>query len=291
MEYPQLITTTRAELEEFLSGAIPQNQAYLQLLLEAMRYSVLGGGKRLRGIITITVCRLLGGDDVNSFPVASAIEMIHAYSLVHDDLPAMDNDDYRRGKLSTHKKYGEDIGILAGDALLTHAFWIIAAQTKDKTIVPQLIEDVALLSGIGGMVAGQINDIASENTEISLEKLNYIHRNKTGALIALSSKCGAVCAKASSSRIEALNLFGEKIGLAFQIMDDILDVTSTSEKMGKAVGKDNDKGKNTYPKFLGIEKSRQRAEDLISEAKELIVDIPNSGFLTYLADYVVNREN
>lgn len=291
MEYPQLISNTRTELEEFLSEAIPQQQTNTELLLEAMRYSVLGGGKRLRGIITIAICRLLGGEDINCFPAASAIEMIHAYSLVHDDLPAMDNDDYRRGKLSTHKKYGENMGILAGDALLTHAFWIIASQTKDKSIVPQLVEDVAFFSGLGGMVAGQVNDITNENKEISFELLNYIHRHKTGALIALSAKCGAVCAKASESRVKSLESFGAKIGLAFQIMDDILDVTSTSEKMGKKVGKDSGKGKNTYPKFLGVEESRKQAKNLISEAKELIVDIPNSGFLEYLADYVVNREN
>ncbi|BBM86019.1 polyprenyl synthetase family protein [Candidatus Uabimicrobium amorphum] len=291
MEYPQLITKTRTELEEFLSNAIPQQQTNTELLLDAMRYSVLGGGKRLRGIITIAICRLLGGEDANCFPTASAIEIIHAYSLVHDDLPAMDNDDYRRGKLSTHKKYGEDMGILAGDALLTYAFWIIASKTKDKSIVPQLVEDVSFFSGLGGMVAGQVNDIKNENKEISFELLNYIHRHKTGALISLAAKCGATCAKASESRVKSLESFGAKIGLAFQIMDDILDVTSTSEKMGKKVGKDSDKGKNTYPKFLGVEESRKHAEKLISEAKELILDIPNAGFLEYLADYVVNREN
>lgn len=291
MDYKKTIADARLELEKYLSDSIPESLPHIKLLLEAMRYSVLGGGKRLRGVLTIAISRILEGKDSNCFPVAAAIEMIHAYSLVHDDLPAMDNDDYRRGKLSTHKKYGEDMGILTGDALLTHAFWLIASKTENKAIVANLIEDVSWLSGIGGMVSGQVNDIANENEDIPLSLLHFIHVHKTGALISLSCKCGAIAANASQEKIAIMEKYGQKIGLAFQIMDDVLDVTSTSEKMGKKVGKDQDKGKNTYPKLLGLKKSKDEATKLINEAKNLISTIPNCGFLEYLANYVIDREN
>ncbi|NUM34350.1 MAG: polyprenyl synthetase family protein [Candidatus Brocadiae bacterium] len=270
------------------------------LLGEAVRYAMFGGGKRIRAILAITICRLLQGKDENIFPFAGAIECIHCYSLVHDDLPAMDNDDYRRGRLSTHKKFGEAMGILTGDALLTHAFWILAAKTKAKDVVAPLVENLAWLAGIGGMVAGQSADILQERKApwedlLGKEKstqdlLAYIHNNKTAALICCACKAGAIAAYAKPEEILKVAEYGIKIGLAFQIEDDILDVTGSQEKMGKKVGKDQASGKLTYPMVYGLEKAKEKAETLVKEAYQAISFIPDNVILQDIANFIVHRD-
>ncbi len=291
LELEHYLEKSRKEIEDFLISCLDQKNPYANPLLEAMRYSILGGGKRLRAILAITSCRSLQGEDSNVFPVAAALELIHGYSLIHDDLPALDNDDYRRGKLSTHKKYGEAMGILAGDGLLTHAFWITSAKTRDKEIVASLVETLSYLSGIGGMVVGQVADILNENKTPSVDLVDFIHKNKTGALIAASCKCGAIAAKTSDENIARLTSYGEKIGLAFQIMDDLLDVQGTNEGIGKRVKKDEEKGKVTYPAVWGVEKSEQIANQLVQEAQEQVSSFPNNQYLLALADYVYLRKN
>lgn len=299
-ETKEYLKKIQGEVESYLEQCI-NNKLQPFKIIDAVKYSLLGGGKRVRAILAITIGRILGGKDENIFPYAAALEFIHAYSLVHDDLPAMDDDDYRRGKLSTHKKYGESIGILAGDALATHAFWVIGAKTEDKEVVAPLVETLAYLSGLGGMVSGQVADILAEK-DYSVDEilgegnsfkelLDFIHIHKTSALIAASCKGGAIAAKASQENIDKFELYGKKIGLAFQIMDDILDVTSTQEKLGKAVKKDQNLGKLTYPGIWGLEKSREKAKILVDESCELVSNIPNNKQLINLANFIVKRDH
>ncbi len=289
----------KKETDDYLKLILSQ-EITPKLLGEAMRYAMFGGGKRIRAILAITICRILKGKDENIFPFAGAIEFIHCYSLIHDDLPAMDNDDYRRGRLSTHKKFGEAMGILTGDALLTHAFWLIASKTRDKEIVGSLIENLAWLSGIGGMVSGQVADILTEKKApledvLGKEKspqeiLNYIHNCKTAALICSACKAGAIAACANMEDIQKFAEYGSKIGLAFQIEDDILDVVGSQEKMGKKVGKDESLGKLTYPGVYGLEKAKEKAQELVKEAYQSISSIPDSTILQEIANFIIHRE-
>jgi geranylgeranyl diphosphate synthase type II len=279
-----------AEINSYLEKCLPAFRACHPALLEAMQYSVLGGGKRLRAILAITVSRMFHGQDGNIFPAAAALEMIHAYSLVHDDLPAMDNDDYRRGKLSTHKKFGEALAILAGDALLTHAFWVIAAHTEDKKLVAPMIEILGWGAGIGGMVSGQVADILGEYEIPTPALLDFIHTHKTGALIEASCQVGAIAAGISLEHMRIIREYGCKIGLAFQIIDDILDITGKKEKIGKTVGKDTEQNKITYPRIFGLAKAEEKASCLIEEACQAIASIANNEHLTALARFVHERQ-
>ena len=297
----EYLKTMKQEVENYIEKLFQLKKIVPDELFEAMKYGVVSGGKRVRAILAITISRILGGEDENIFPMASAIEFIHAYSLVHDDLPAIDNDDYRRGQLSTHKKFGEPMGILTGDALLTHAFWIIASQTKDKSLVTDFIEKLAWYAGVGGMVAGQTADVMAEKGKRQVsqiiaginekELLNFIHKNKTAALIEVSCLSGAIASKQSQNIIEKISTYGQSIGLAFQVMDDILDVTSTQEKMGKAVNKDASHGKLTYPAIFGLEESQKKANELIFEAQNAISDIDKNGMLMQIAKFIIDREN
>ena len=241
---------------------------YPEQIYEAMRYSLLAGGKRLRPILCLATCKMLGADESVAMPTACALEMVHTMSLIHDDLPAMDNDDYRRGKLTNHKVYGEDVAVLAGDALLTYAFEYIATQTQGATPerVLQVIAQLGKAVGAEGLVGGQIVDLASEGTATNEETLTYIHMHKTAALLEISVTSGAILAGADASAIAQLSRYAQRIGLAFQIVDDVLDITSTSETLGKSVGKDVAAQKATYPSLWGLEESQRRAEDLIAEA-------------------------
>ncbi len=266
---------------------------YPEKIYEAMRYSLLAGGKRLRPILCLAGCEIAGGTTQMAMPTACALEMIHTMSLIHDDLPAMDNDDYRRGKLTNHKVYGEDIAILAGDGLLSYAFELIATKTENvpPLQVLQTIAHLARASGAPGLVGGQVVDLESEGLkDVSLETLNYIHAHKTGALLEACVVCGAILAGASEGDLQRLSRFAQNIGLAFQIIDDILDITATAEELGKTAGKDVQAGKVTYPSLWGIEESRRQAQQLVTDAQAQLTVFGNKAQpLLAIADYITSR--
>jgi len=283
------------EAEQIISSYLPKEEGYQKTVIEAMNYSFLAGGKRLRPILMLETYRLFGGRSKVIEPFMAAIEMIHTYSLVHDDLPAMDNDEYRRGKKTTHVVYGEAMAILAGDALLTYAF---ETATKALDIEPQnpgigkAIRILSAKAGIYGMVGGQTVDVESENTcDMTKEKLGFIYRLKTSALIEASMMIGAVLAGATGNEQKIVEEVASKVGLAFQIQDDILDVTSTMEVLGKPIGSDEKNHKSTYVTYEGIEKAGRDVADLseqaIAQMKALVV---KNEFLTELLRYLISRE-
>ncbi len=262
-------------------------------LRESMAYSLLAGGKRLRPVLVLLACDACGGSVESALPVACAIEMVHTYSLIHDDLPAMDDDDFRRGRPTNHKVFGEAMAILAGDALLTLAFEITARDIQPAAVAAACCADLASAAGSCGMVAGQVADIEAENSPIgSLDQLEAIHRRKTGRLLSSAVTLGARVAQANANLINRLEEFGKRVGLAFQIADDLLDVTGDAAKLGKGVGKDASLGKMTYPALLGIEESRRKADILINEACVLLEPLgPRSCRLAELARFVTQRDH
>jgi geranylgeranyl diphosphate synthase, type II len=285
------LATSKAEVEAALNDSIKVK--YPEKIYESMRYSLMAPGKRLRPILCLASCKLFGGDVSMSMPTACAMEMVHTMSLIHDDLPAMDNDDYRRGKLTNHKVYGEDIAVLAGDALLAYAFEFIADNTHN---VPsdRLLRVVSRLGravAAEGLVGGQVVDLESEGkTDTTLETLNFIHRHKTAALLEASVVSGGILAGADPEDIKRLTIYAQNIGLAFQIIDDILDITGTSEELGKTAGKDIQAQKVTYPSLLGIPESQVQAQNLIDMAKSQIQCYGNSAIpLMRIADYIIAR--
>ncbi len=263
-------------------------------IYESMRYSLLAGGKRLRPILCLATCELMGGTVDMGMPTACALEMIHTMSLIHDDLPAMDNDDYRRGKLTNHKVYGEDIAILAGDGLLAYAFEYVATQTQNVP-AERIVRIVACLGrtvGAAGLVGGQVLDLESEGkTDISAETLSFIHTHKTGALLEASVVSGAILAGATDADLAKLSAYAQNIGLAFQIIDDILDITATDEQLGKTAGKDLRAKKATYPSLWGLEKSQAQAQQLTDSAIAQLANYGESAeALRSLAQYIVARD-
>ncbi len=258
-------------IEQKLDEYIPVK--YPEEIWESMRYSVLAGGKRLRPVLCLETCKVLSGDYTQAIPTACAIEMLHSQSLIHDDLPCMDNDDYRRGKPTNHKVFGESTAVLAGDALLSFAPQIIIQKTP-KTVPEQsilrVLEEFLVSAGAEKLIAGQVVDIASEGKQIDKQTLNFIHDNKTAALFKLSLRTGAILGGADENTLKALTDYAEKLGLAFQIMDDILDVTSTLEELGKTPGKDEKEGKVTYISFYGLEESKKQLSSLCSEACDIL---------------------
>jgi geranylgeranyl diphosphate synthase type II len=292
-DLPAYLEERRVQVEAALESAIPLT--YPETIYEAMRYSLLAGGKRLRPILCLAACELAGGTIDMAMPTACAMEMIHTMSLIHDDLPAMDNDDYRRGKLTNHKVYGEDMAILAGDGLLAYAFEFIAAQTQGVPAqqVLQVIAKLGHAVGATGLVGGQVVDIQSEGkSDISVETLTYIHTHKTGALLEACVVCGAILAGASAESLKAMSRYAQNIGLAFQIIDDILDITATTEELGKTAGKDLQAQKATYPSLWGLEESQRQATQLVEEAKaELAIFGEKAQPLQALADFITNRSH
>lgn len=282
-------------IEKLLVKYLPKAEGYQSQIMEAMEYSVMAGGKRLRPMLMQETYRLFGGEGKEIEPFMAAIEMIHTYSLVHDDLPAMDNDEYRRGKKTTHVVYGEAMAILAGDALLTYAFETAAKALDIEPQNPGIGKAIRILSakaGIYGMVGGQTVDVESENTcDMTKEKLDFIYRLKTSALIEASMMIGAVLAGATGSEQKIVEEVASKVGLAFQIQDDILDVTSTMEVLGKPIGSDEKNHKSTYVTYEGIEKAKQDVADLsekaIAQMETLVV---KNEFLTELLRYLISRE-
>lgn len=271
------LSSTTFNLQSYLSERVVQVEAalaraipvvYPEQIYEAMRYSLMAGGKRLRPILCLATCEMLGADSAIALPTACALEMVHTMSLIHDDLPAMDNDDYRRGKLTNHKVYGEDVAVLAGDALLTYAFEYIATQTAgaQPQQVLKVIAGLGRAVGAAGLVGGQIVDLASEGKAIDEKTLTYIHMHKTAALLEISVTSAAILTGAETSVIERLRRYAQRIGLAFQIVDDVLDITATAETLGKSVGKDVAAQKATYPSLWGLDESQRKAEQLVEEA-------------------------
>lgn len=263
-----------------------------ETLINAMRYSVEAGGKRIRPILTLTIAEALGGNIDDAIDFGCAIELIHTYSLIHDDLPAMDNDDYRRGKLTNHKVFGEAIAILAGDALLNLAFEILLEKTsnnlKDSYIKAMSI--ISKASGSTGMIGGQVIDIESSKKKIKLEELYKMHSLKTGAMIEASCIVGCVLAEKYDT-INIVKEYSENIGIAFQIVDDILDCIGDKEKLGKSIGKDEKDNKSTFVTLLGLERAKELAKHHTDKAISLADEIDSSGFLTELTIYLLNREN
>ncbi|MBD2202290.1 polyprenyl synthetase family protein [Calothrix sp. FACHB-1219] len=280
--------------ETALDRSIPV--VYPETIYESMRYSLLAGGKRVRPILCLATCEMTGGTIEMAMPTACAVEMIHTMSLIHDDLPAMDNDDYRRGKLTNHKIYGEDIAILAGDGLLAYAFEFVATQTPQSVPRDRVLHVVARLGralGAAGLVGGQVVDLQSEGkADISLETLNFIHNHKTAALLEACVVCGGILSGVSAEDLQKLTRYAQNIGLAFQIIDDILDITATQEELGKTAGKDLKAQKVTYPSLWGIDESRIKAQQLIEAAcAELDSFGDKAQPLKAIAHFIVNRSN
>ena len=283
------LQSRQALIEENLERFVPV--LYPVRLYESMRYSLLAGGKRLRPVLCLAACELAGGTTDMAMPTACALEMIHTMSLIHDDLPSMDNDDYRRGLPTNHKVYGEAMAILAGDALLAYAFQVIAeTEAVPAQRVLEVVRRLGLAASATGLVGGQVVDIESEGKQISLETLQYIHEHKTGALLEISVVSGALLGGASSAQVEHLSSYAHKVGLAFQIIDDVLDITATDEQLGKTAGKDLAQAKATYPSFWGIEASKAKAQQLIAEAKATLKPFGEKAvILEHLADFITQR--
>ncbi len=286
------IDTYKAKLEERLFSAV-ENEAIEPLLKEAMHYSLQAGGKRVRPLLLFATIEALLGDGNLGIHAASAIEMIHTYSLIHDDLPAMDDDDFRRGKLTSHKKFNEGTAILAGDALLTMAFSEVANdETIDNAKRVKIIQCYAKNAGALGMVGGQQADLTGEGKQLTLAALKSIHMRKTGALLRAAVYAGSVLGNATTSQQERLNAYAENIGIAFQICDDILDVTGDKVKLGKETGSDERNQKSTYPKLLTLDGAKQALDEHYHLAISAICDSDlKTDFLIGLADLIVKRDN
>lgn len=280
-------------IEQELDRLIPLQSGPYQQLFEASRYALLGGGKRLRPILTLTTVHMLNGDLDLALTPACTLELIHTYSMIHDDLPCMDNDDYRRGKLTVHKKYSEGHAVLTGDFLLTYAFEVLATHpllSAEKK--SQLIATLAKSSGSNGMIGGQVMDLAYEGQQISLDNLRLLHRNKTAALITASIEFGGIIADATHDQLNHLREFGEAIGLAFQIIDDILDVTSSEAKHGKTIASDIINEKSTYVSLMGIGQAQVYAQNLYDQAIKSLTFLPfDTSLLVGLADFILKRKH
>ena len=270
MSASQYLSEGKKLIDERMLSFLPQGKAYPESIHEAMHYSLLAGGKRLRPVLVMAAAEAVGGDRHTILPFAIAAELIHTYTLIHDDLPALDNDDLRRGKPTNHKVFGEAIAILAGDALLTQAFIIMTRAAGMETVPPECIlkatHEMACALGSTGMIGGQVVDLESEGKRVNSETLEYIHIYKTGFLIRACIRCGGVLSQASKGQLSSLSSFGAHIGLAFQIIDDILDITGDQEKLGKDIGSDLTKNKATYPALYGLEESKRKAEELVEES-------------------------
>lgn len=294
MEFKEYVLEKANSVNKALESAVLLKEPLK--IHESMRYSLLAGGKRIRPMLCIAACELVGGVESTAMPAACAVEMIHTMSLIHDDLPCMDNDDLRRGKPTNHKIYGEDVAVLAGDALLAFAFEHIATQTKGvpSDRIVRVIGELANCIGADGLVAGQVVDIISEGiSDVDLKHLEFIHLHKTAALLEGSVVLGAILGGAADEDVEKLRKFARCIGLLFQVVDDILDVTKSSQQLGKTAGKDLVADKVTYPKLIGIDKSREFAEELNKDAKAQLAgfDQEKAAPLIALANYIAYREN
>lgn len=286
------LAARQKQVDRALQAYLPKERTRPATIHTAMRYSLFAGGKRLRPILCLAAAEACGGKSAAALPFAAALECIHTYSLVHDDLPSMDNDDLRRGRPTCHKVFGDGIAVLAGDALLTIAFAIAAAAKPARRYdLATMLRELASAAGSRKLIAGQVADLEAEGQTITRAHLRYIHENKTAALLKTSLRLGAMSANASEQKLEALTEFGDALGLAFQIIDDILDVTQTSERLGKSAGKDAAARKATYPAVIGLDQSRREARRLTERAHSALGDFGAKGnCLRELADYLLQRE-
>ena len=289
------LDTRKKIIDEVLLRYMPGEDNYPPVIFKAIRYSLFAGGKRIRPILCLASAEAVGGDAESILPVACALELIHTYSLIHDDLPAMDDDDYRRGRLTSHKVFGENMAILAGDALLTEAFHLMSDRGLMEKIAPEkmisVIHDIAGAAGCFGMIGGQVVDVQSEGEAVDTEVLNFIHTRKTGAMIAAAVVAGAVLANAGEVELNALTSYGRHIGLAFQIADDILNVEGDQKLMGKGTGSDTKRGKVTYPALVGMDVSRKKAGELVGSALLAIKSFDQRAEpLRMIAAYIVERK-
>lgn len=283
------------ELEEILRSYLPEKKGFQKVIMEAMEYSMMAGGKRLRPMLMMETYRMFGGSSNIIRPFLAAQEMIHTYSLVHDDLPAMDNDEYRRGRKTTHIVFGEDMGILAGDALLNYAFETAARafdmEPESSLKIGKAIQILAGKAGIYGMIGGQVVDVSSSGSRIEKEKLDFIFKLKTGALIESSMMIGAVLAGAPEEEVGIIERIASNVGVAFQIQDDILDVTSTTEELGKPVHSDERNEKTTYVTLRGLEGAKEDVERISEEAIRLLEQLPaKNPYLTWLIKELIHRK-
>ncbi len=281
----------RQMVEEALQAALPAEEGPEARVVESMRYSLFAGGKRLRPILSLAAAEAVGGEPEDAVPVGCALEMIHTYSLIHDDLPAMDDDDLRRGKPTNHKVFGEAIAILAGDALLTQAFVLLCdyrASLPERAV--QIIQVVAKAASYRGMVGGQVVDMLSQNRPADLETVQQMHSRKTAALIAAATEAGALAGKGAEAQVAAMARYGRSVGLAFQIADDILDIEGDAELLGKSTGADAARGKVTYPAAVGLERSREAAKELVDDALTALEGFNEEADpLRLMANYVITR--
>ena len=280
-----------ALVEKNLSVELKKNPALEEKLANAMEYSLMAGGKRLRPILLMAAADAVNGTGEKFLTVATSIEMIHTYSLIHDDLPAMDNDDYRRGKLTNHKVFGEATAILAGDALLTLAFEVMTRQENiSAEILLKVVQEMSTAAGASGMVGGQSIDLESENKKIDMATLQKMHLGKTGALFKAAIRSGAILAGANSNQLDALTIYAEKFGLAFQITDDILDVTGDEKNLGKPTGSDAKNNKSTYVSLTSLETAKNLAQKAVDDAVEALKDFgAEADFLRELVKYLIGR--
>src|SRR5213596_757341 len=281
------------EIDRALDYYLPKTNVKPTTLHKAMRYSLFAGGKRLRPILCLAAAEACRGRVSNALPLACALECIHTYSLVHDDLPSMDNDDYRRGRPTCHKVFGDGIAVLAGDALLTIAFEIVSTTKPARRYdMSTLLREIAVAAGSQRLIAGQVADLEAEGKNVQRRELKFIHENKTAAILRTSVRLGAMSANADARKLSAITQFGEQLGLAFQIIDDILDVTQTSEILGKSAGKDVAAKKATYPAVIGLEESRTEARRLTRAAHSALLVFSNrdAEALHALANYLLERE-
>ncbi|CAN5542074.1 polyprenyl synthetase family protein [soil metagenome] len=292
MELKTYLTTKQKQIDRALDRFLPKTNVKPSTIHEAMRYSLFAGGKRLRPILCLAAAEACGGATKAAMPLACAVECIHTYSLIHDDLPSMDDDDFRRGRPTCHKAFGEGIAVLAGDALLTVAFEITAHATSTRRYaLRDVLAELASGAGSRKLIAGQVADLEAEGQPITRTGLRYIHENKTAAMLTTSVRLGAMSANASARQLEAIGAFGAALGLAFQVIDDILDVTQTSEKLGKSAGKDVAAQKATYPAVIGLEKSRREAHRLTNEAHAALKVFGAKGATLHaLANHLLERE-
>jgi geranylgeranyl diphosphate synthase type II len=292
MDLKSYLIDRQKAVDRALNGFLPKATVSPATIHKAMRYSLFAGGKRLRPVLCLAASEACGGRMGAALPLACAVECIHTYSLIHDDLPSMDNDDLRRGRATCHKVFGDGIAILAGDALLTIAFEI-AAQAKETRRYPlrEVVLEIAMAAGSRRLIAGQVADLEGEGRRINRAQLRYIHENKTAALLTASVRLGAMAANAGAKELAAITAFGRALGLAFQVIDDILDVTQTSEKLGKSAGKDVAAQKATYPAVIGLEKSRAEARRLTAKAHAALANFGRSADrLREIAKHLLARE-
>ena len=292
MDLKAYLATRQKEVDRALDRFLPKASTKPATIHKAMRYSLFAGGKRLRPILCLAATEACGGKIATALPLACALECIHTYSLVHDDLPSMDNDDFRRGRATCHKVFGDGIAILAGDALLTIAFEIAANATPTRRYnLRGIMSELAVAAGSRKLIAGQVADLEAEGRQTDRVQLRYIHENKTAAILATSIRLGAMSANATAKQLGAMTRFGRALGLAFQVIDDILDVTQTSEKLGKSAGKDIAAKKATYPAVIGLDQSRAEARKLTRQAhSSLSIFGAKAERLHALANYLLERE-